>query len=181
MQMAGGAQNRQRGNMQWGTSAPTNIESTPFHHSLRGFAHDINTTTPLQLQMFFAQMRNPGNFVQNNLKSETSNKPKGKQQLLPFRAMQTTMKRLATPVWSSAVPWLSSTATATYTTALTTPPPPAPALRSVALPTTAASFGHFTTATNQVGLPGGFSVMNPNLKDLEGDDYLYHLGLNPAE
>jgi len=26
-----------------------------------------------------------------------------------------------------------------------------------------------------------FKVDNPNLKDLEGDDYLYHLGLNPAE
>ena len=28
---------------------------------------------------------------------------------------------------------------------------------------------------------GSFKVDNPNLKDLEGDDYLYHLGLNPAE
>ena len=104
-------------------------------------------------------------------------------QLLPqsfFQPMQTTIKRLATPVWSTAAPWLSSTANNFTTATTTTTPPSAPALRPVALPTAAASFAHFTTA-NQVGLPGGFSVMNPNLKDLEGDDYLYHLGLNPAE
>ena len=32
-----------------------------------------------------------------------------------------------------------------------------------------------------VGKKGGFSVDNPNLVNLEGDDYLYHLGLNPKE
>ena len=105
-------------------------------------------------------------------------------QLLPIHsflpAMQTTIKRMATPVWSTAAPWLSSTANNFTTATTTTTPPSAPVLRP-ALPTAAAaSFAHFTTA-NQVGLPGGFSVMNPNLKDLEGDDYLYHLGLNPAE
>jgi hypothetical protein len=37
--------------------------------------------------------------------------------------------------------------------------------------------GYHTSTTSKIGA----IVQNPNLSDLEGNDYLYHIGLNPAE